>query len=275
VKLFIDSADIDEIERAYASGIIDGVTTNPSLLKQALALHKKGSKKINLEEYLIDILTVAKNTPVSLEVTKTDFEGMVKEGAALYNRFNPIANNVVIKIPINTSLTGKTKTTDGLRAIKALAQARIPVNCTLVFTPEQALMAAKAGATYVSIFAGRIDDYIRSQHGIGFEKPDYYPAEGYVHAGKHLQDNGILSGVDVVKQTVALFKQFNMKAQVLAASVRNTRQLRECAAVGSHVATVPPEILNNALNHVKTMEGVKQFSDDAPADYARLANDKK
>ena len=275
MKLFIDSADIDEIERAYASGIVDGVTTNPSLLKSALALHKKGSKKINLEEYLIDILTIAKNTPVSLEVTKTDYEGMLKEGMALYNRFNPISNNVVIKIPINSSLTGKTKTTDGLRAIRALAQARIPVNCTLVFTPEQALLAAKAGATYVSIFAGRIDDYIRTQHGIGFEKPDYYPAEGYVHAGKHLQDNGILSGVDVVKQSVAIIKSYGLKAQILAASIRNAHQFREIAAAGAHVATIPPEVFASLLNHTKTIEGVKQFADDAPADYARLAVDKK
>ena len=87
MKIFIDSADIDEIERAYASGVVEGVTTNPSLLKAALALHKKGAKKINLEEYLIDIITVAKNTPVSLEVTKTDFEGMVKEGMVLLQPF--------------------------------------------------------------------------------------------------------------------------------------------------------------------------------------------
>ena len=275
MKLFIDSADIDEIERAYASGVVDGVTTNPSLLKAALVLHKKGAKKINLEEYLIDIITVAKNTPVSLEVTKTDFDGMVKEGLALYNRFNPLSNNVVIKIPINSSLTGKTKITDGLRAIRALVQARIPINATLIFTPEQALLAAKAGASYVSIFIGRVEDYIRTQHGIGFEKPDYYPAEGYVHAGKHLQDNGILSGMDVIKQSVAIFKNYGLKAQILAASIRNARQFREVALAGAHVATLPPGVLVSILNHTKTVEGVKQFIEDTPADYARLAVDRK
>ena len=154
-------------------------------------------------------------------------------------------------------------------------QARIPVNATLIFTPEQALIAAKAGASYVSIFTGRVDDYIRTQHGIGFEKPDYYPAEGYVHAGKHLQDNGILSGIDVIRQSVIIFKNYGFKAQILAASIRNARQFREAALAGAHVATLPSEVISLILNHAKTIEGVKQFIEDTPADYARLAVDRK
>src|SRR3989344_6548117 len=146
MKLFIDSANLEEIEKAYATGVIDGITTNPSLLKKALSDLKKGKKKFSIEEYVTDILIIAKNTPVSLEVNSTDHDAIVKEATALYNRFNPISNNVYIKVPINTSLTGKTKQTEAIRAIKTLTQARIPVNATLVFTPEQALLAAKAGA---------------------------------------------------------------------------------------------------------------------------------
>lgn len=272
MKIFIDSAQLEDIEKAYATGVIDGVTTNPSLLKKALDELKKKKKKLDLVTYLTELLMVAKGTPVSLEVTKGDADGMVEEAQVLYEKFNPIANNICIKIPLNTSLTGKAKNWEGLRAIKMLAQARIPVNATLIFTPEQALLAAKAGATFVSLFAGRMDDYIRTQHGIGFEKEDYYPAEGYVHNGKHIQDNGILSGVELVKQSVAIIRSYGLKAQILAASIRNTRQLREVALAGAHVATVPPEVLQLALVHPKTIEGVKQFANDVPSEYVKLAN---
>ena len=275
MKLFIDTASLDEIEKAYAAGIVDGVTTNPSLLKKAVDEMKKKKRKLDLATYITEILTVAKGTPVSLEVASTDANDMIEEGTTLYNRFNPVANNVVIKIPINTSLTGKAKNTEGLRAIRSLVQARIPVNVTLVFTPEQALLAAKAGATYISPFVGRVDDYIRAVHGIGFEKADYYPAEGYTHAGKHLSDNGLVSGVDLVKQCVTVIKTYGFKAQVLAASIRNTRQLREAALAGAHVATVPFEVLQQALVHPKTVEGMKQFTDDVPNEYVRLAKGKK
>src|SRR3989344_2395173 len=243
MKLFIDTASLEEIEKAYASGLVDGVTTNPSLLKKALDELKKKKRKLDMTTYLTEILTLAKGTPVSLEVASTDADDMIEEAQALYNRFNPIANNVVIKIPINTSMTGKAKNTEGLRAVRALVQARIPVNVTLVFTPEQALLAAKAGATYVSLFVGRIDDYIREQHGIGFEKADYFPAEGIRKGDIRIQDNGIVSGVDMVAKCVAIIKNYNFKAQILAASIRNTRQLREIALVGAHIATAPFEIL--------------------------------
>ncbi len=274
MKIFLDSANIEEIEKAYAVGA-DGVTTNPSLLKQALAELKKGRKKPNIEEYLSEILIMAKGTPVSLEVGALDYEGMVKEGTALYEKFNQFANNVVIKIPISTSLNGKTKLTDGLRAIRTLAQARIPVNCTLVFTPEQALLAAKAGATYVSPFAGRVDDYIRGVHGIGFEKADYFPSEGIRKGDARIQDNGIVSGADLVKQCALIMKQYNFKTQVLAASIRNPRQLREVALAGAHIATVPFDVLQQVLIHAKTIEGVKKFSDDLPSEYAKIARSRK
>ncbi len=275
MKLFIDTASLEEIEKAYASGLVDGVTTNPTLLKKAMDELKKKKRKLDMATYLGEILTLAKGTPVSLEVASTDADDMIEEAQSLYNRFNPIANNVVIKIPINTSMTGKAKNTEGLRAVRALVQARIPVNVTLVFTPEQALLAAKAGATYISPFVGRVDDYIREQHGIGFEKADYFPAEGIRKGDLKIQDNGIVSGVDLVAKCVAIIRNYNFKTQVLAASIRNTRQLREVALAGAHVATAPFDVLQQTLVHAKTIEGMKQFTDDVPNEYARLARSKK
>lgn len=275
MKLFIDSAALEELEKAYATGIVDGVTTNPSLLKTALEEMRKKKKKLDMATYLTELVLLAKGTPVSLEVAGTDANAMIEEGHTLYTRFNPLANNVVIKIPINTSATGKAKNLEGLRAIKALAQARIPVNATLIFTPEQALLAAKAGASYVSPFVGREDDYVRTQHGLGFEKNDYYPAEGHIASGKHIQDNGILSGVDLVTKCTHIMKMYGFKTQVLAASIRNARQLREVALAGAHIATVSFEILQQALVHAKTVEGVKAFDNDLPTEYAKLAQGKK
>lgn len=275
MKLFIDSAQLEELEKAYATGIVDGVTTNPSLIKTALDDMRKKKRKLDLITYLTEMVTLAKGTPVSLEVASTDANAMIEEGQTLYSKFNPIANNVVIKIPINSSVTGKAKNLDALRAIKSLAQARIPVNATLVFTPEQALMAAKAGASYISPFIGRVDDFIRTQHGIGFEKDDYYPAEGHIAAGKHIQDNGILSGIDLVAKCVQIIKYYGYKTQVLAASIRNVRQLREVALAGAQIATVPFSVFQNALVHAKTIEGVKKFEEDIPSEYTKLAQGKK
>jgi transaldolase len=270
MKLFIDSANLEEVEKAYTLGIIDGVTTNPTLIKQALDELKKKKRKIDVATYINELLATAKGTPVSLEVTKSDAEGMIHEGTSLYHKFNPIANNVCIKIPINTSLTGKAKNTEGLRAIKALSQARIPVNATLVFTPEQALMAAKAGAKYVSLFVGRVDDYIRTQHGIGFDKQDYFPAEGIRKGDVHVQDNGIVSGIDALAKTAQMFRLYGLKAELLAASIRNTRQLREVALTGAQIATVPFDVLQNTLVHPKTTEGIKHFIEDVPSEYGKL-----
>jgi len=145
MKLFIDSAKLDEIEKAYSAGIIDGVTTNPSLIKKAVDSLKEQGKKINIEEYIKKILITAKGTPVSLEVTDFTYDKMVKQAKALFKRFNPIAKNVFIKIPVNPSFEGhEADPFDGIKAIKTLSKAKIPINCTLIFTPEQALMAAKA-----------------------------------------------------------------------------------------------------------------------------------
>src|SRR3989344_5143732 len=140
MKLFIDSAKIEEIEEAYSWGVIDGVTTNPSLMKMAVDGMKRKGQKISLEEYIKKILKVAGKTPVSLEVTTSDYDSIVKEGRILYKKFSKFGN-VYIKIPVNPAFcddeTCKRNDFDGLRAIKTLSDEKIPVNCTLIFSPEQ------------------------------------------------------------------------------------------------------------------------------------------
>jgi transaldolase len=271
MKIFIDSARFDEIEEAYGYGIIDGVTTNPSLLKKAVETQQQLGKKITIAEYLKKLLLVAKGTPVSLEVTEFTGEKMLQQAKHLYKLFNPVANNVVIKIPVNPSFEDNEGSDfDGIHAIKGLSKAGIPVNCTLVFTPEQAWLAAKAGATYVSPFAGRIDDYIRSQHNVSFEKSDYFPADGWETETEVWEDNGIVSGVDLVAQIVEVFQNYDFKTEVLAASLRNTRQVREVALVGADIATVPFSVIKELLTHYKTREGMQKFTADIVPEYAKL-----
>lgn len=270
MKLFLDTAQLNEIEEAYASGIVDGVTTNPSLMKKAVDALKAKGEDIDLEAYVKKILVLAKGTPVSLEVTSTAYETMVSEGRRLFARFNPIANNVYIKIPVNASFDGVANNADGIKAIRTLSSEGIPVNCTLVMTPEQALLAAKAGAALISPFAGRTDDLLRETAGMQFGKTDYYPAAGHSEKGILLHDAGIVSGVDLVRQCVSLMRSYGLKAQILAASIRNVRQLRECALAGADIATVPWSVLKEALVHKKTIEGMKTFTNDIVPEYAFL-----
>ncbi len=271
MKIFIDSARLDEIQQAYSYGIIDGVTTNPSLLKKAVVKLQEVGEKITIKEYIKKILTVAKGTPVSLEVTETSSEGMVQQAKKLYKMFNPVANNVNIKIPVNPSFPGqKGKDFDGIKTIKALSKIGIPVNCTLIFTPEQALLAAKAGANFVSPFAGRIDDYIRSQNKIDFKKSDYFPADGWEIKNTILDDNGIVSGIDLVEQIIDVFEIYDIETEVLAASIRNVRQAREAMSIGADIATIPFDVIRELLVHYKTQEGMKKFTDDIVPEYADL-----
>ena len=200
---------------------------------------------------------------MSLEVIGNTYETMFEQGMMLYNIFNPIAENVYVKIPINSSFD-KTDATDfdGIKTIKALSDKGIPINCTLVFTPEQALLAAKAGARFVSPFAGRIDDYIRSQSGISFSKGDYFPAEGQ-------KKNNIL--LDLVAQIREVFDNYNINdTLVLAASIRNPRQLREAALAGADIATLPFSVIVKLLSHFKTREGMQKFTQDIVPEYAEL-----
>lgn len=267
MKIFIDSAKIEEIEKAYGLGVIDGVTTNPSLIKKAVETLKARGEQVNMEDYIKKILKIAEGTAVSLEVTEVTYNKMVQQGKSLFEKFNSVAKNVYIKIPINTSFEGeKDKEFEGLKAIKTLSAEGIPINCTLVFTPEQALLAAKAGAKIISPFAGRIDDYIRNSNNIPFEKSDYFPQSGK----ENLNDNGIVSGIDLVQKIVEIFKNYNIQAEVLAASIRNTRQVREAALAGADITTLPFKIIQELLDHYKTREGMKKFTDDAIPEYINL-----
>lgn len=279
MKIFLDSADLDEIKQFYSWGIADGVTTNPSLMKKAVEKRQKKGEMIDLQRYITAILAIAKGTPVSLEVTETTTQGMIRQGIALYEKFNPLTKNVVIKIPINPAFRGDDTTHfDGIAAIKALHQQHIPVNCTLVFTPEQALVAAKAGATFISPFAGRVDDHLRSTAGLAYGKSDYYPALGKVvhdDQGKSrmLNDNGIVSGIDLVRQCVQILEKQKLQAEVLAASLRNARQVREAALVGAHIATLPLDVVQQLLQHQKTYEGMALFTKDIVPEYEELASE--
>ncbi|MCK5282098.1 MAG: transaldolase [Nanoarchaeota archaeon] len=268
MKIFIDSADIEEIEKAKAYGLLDGVTTNPSLIKKAVDKLKKKGENIDMEAYITKILTVAKGLPVSLEVIGTSYDDMVKEGKRIFEKFNHVANNVYVKIPIDPALAIDSGSHfAGLNAIKELSSQGIPINCTLIFTPEQALLAAKAGAAFVSPFAGRIDDYIKKKNNISSEKTDYFPADGLED---DIEDNGIVSGIDLIEQCVIILRKYGLKTKVLAASIRNPRQVRESALVGADIATLPFGVIEKLLIHEKTIEGMNKFAEDTVDEYAGL-----
>jgi len=271
MKFFLDSAILSEIESAYAAGVCDGITMNPSLVKKAVEDMQSRGGKITLETYIKKALKTAKGTPVSLEVTELDSKGMIAQGKKLYKKFNPVAKNVYIKIPVNTSFEGETgKEFEGIKAIKELHAAKIPINCTLIFTPEQALAAAKAGADFVSPFAGRIDDMLRKEAGMQFGKEDYFPLNGFEHEGKMLEDNGVVSGIDLVAQIVKIFRHYGIKSEVLAASLRNARQVREAAIVGADIATMPFGVFKELMGHRLTREGMKKFTEDTPEEFRKL-----
>ncbi len=275
MKFFLDSAILSEIEEAYATGICDGITMNPSLVKKAVDELKAKGEKIDLENYIKKALKIAKGTPVSLEVTEIgSAKEMAGQGKKLFKKFNPVAKNVYIKIPINPSFdSNPNKDFEGVIAIRELRKAKIPVNCTLIFTPEQALAAAKAGANFVSPFAGRIDDMLRKEHGMefsGFGKEDYYQLNGHLHDGKMLEDNGVVSGIDLVAQIVSIFRRYNIKSEVLAASLRNARQVREAAIVGADIATMPFSVFRELTQHRLTVEGMKKFTEDTPEEFGKL-----
>jgi transaldolase len=252
-------------------GILDGVTTNPTLIRQAVEDLKKKGNNIEMEAYIKQILKTARGTPVSLEVIGNTYQEMIEEGKRIFKKFNSVAGNVYIKIPVNPSFGEKTENTfDGIKAIKELSRLKIPVNCTLVFTPEQALMAAKAGAKFVSPFAGRVDDYIRSQNDISFKKSDYFPAAGLEKNNNVLEDNGVVSGVDLVSQIAEIFENYVIESEIIAASIRNPRQVREVALAGADIATLPFSVIEKTLIHYKTMEGMEKFTLDVVSEYKDL-----
>jgi len=297
MKIFIDTAELDEIREAVSWGIVDGVTTNPSLIKKAV--DKRGGE-ISMEEYIKEIVKITPG-PVSLEVIGRTSEEMIREGRLLHEKFSPFGE-IAVKIPINPSMEeNEGLDFEGLKAIKQLSKDGIAVNVTLIMTPEQALLAAKAGAAYASPFAGRIDDFIRTNLGMkrgrDFQKGDYFNYEllrkarerkleeamngtssiREIYESKNIdfllkrgEDNGIYSGVDLVSRILRIYRAYGFKTEVIAASIRNPRQVREVAELGVHIATIPFDVLKDMVKHYKTMEGMRGFMDDVVPQYQKL-----
>jgi len=209
MKFFVDTADVAEIKDLAATGLLDGVTTNPSLIA------KSGR---DFKETIAEICKIVPG-PVSAEVAATDFEGMIKEGHELAK----IANNVTIKVPL---------TLDGLKACKVFTSEGTMVNVTLCFSANQALLAAKAGATFVSPFIGRLDD-------IG------------------------LNGMDLIREIRTIYDNYqDLSTDILAASIRTVGHVKEAAMIGADVATIPPAILKALVKHPLTDSGLATFVAD-------------
>mgnify|MGYP001207541366 FL=1 len=212
MKFFIDTANLDQITEAQNLGILDGVTTNPSLMaKEGISGH---SNIINHYKKICEIV----DGDVSAEVISTEFEGMVEEGTSL----SKISNQIVVKIPM---------TKNGVKALKYFSNNNIKTNCTLIFSPGQALLAAKAGANYVSPFIGRLDD-ISSD------------------------------GLSLISEIRQIFDNYNFKTEILSASIRHNMHIIDCAKIGSDVVTTPLSSIIGLLNHPLTDIGLKKFLDD-------------
>ncbi len=208
MKFFIDTANVDEIMEAHSMGMVDGVTTNPSLIA------KEGR---DFEEIIKEICEIV-DGPISAEVVSTDTDGMIEEARNL----SKIHDNIVVKIPMLVN---------GLKATRKLAEEGIKTNVTLVFSPLQALMAAKAGATYVSPFIGRLDD---------------------------ISQEGLL----LVEQIVEIYGNYAFDTEIIVASIRNPLHVLESALMGADIATIPFSVLNKLAAHPLTDKGLKAFLDD-------------
>ena len=212
MKFFIDTANLSEIKEAYDLGVLDGVTTNPSLMaKEGITGHQ------NILNHYKAICEIVDDN-VSAEVIATDFDAMVKEGKELAK----IDDKIVVKVPMIK---------DGVKAIKYFTSEGIRTNCTLVFSAGQALLAAKAGASYVSPFMGRLDD-------VG------------------------TNGIELIEQIVNIYGNYGYETEVLAASVRHTMHLIQCSEVGADVVTCPLKVITGLLNHPLTDKGLEQFLND-------------
>ncbi len=208
MKFFIDTANFEEIKSAYELGFIAGVTTNPSLIAK---------EKKNIHDVIREIASHVEG-PISAEVIATEAEGMIKEADELVK----LGENIVIKVPM---------TAEGLKAVAVLNKKGIPTNVTLVFTANQALLAARAGATYVSPFVGRLDDI--SQEGI-----------------------------QLIEDISNIFAIHGIDTEIIAASIRQPIHITQCAKAGAHIATVPYGVLLNALKHPLTDAGIERFLKD-------------
>ena len=208
MKIFLDTANVNEIKEGVALGVVDGVTTNPSL----------AAKEKRPFRPLVEEICAIVPGDVSLEVVAADYEGMIKEGQELAQ----VAPNVVVKVPL---------TADGLKAVKYLSGKGIRMNQTLCFSAPQALLSAKAGATYISPFLGRLDDI------------------GAV-------------GMDLIRDICQIYRNYGFKTQVLAASIRSPIHVIDAAKAGAHVATMPFSVLQQLMKHPLTDIGLKKFLDD-------------
>jgi transaldolase len=208
MKFFIDTANIEEIKEAVAMGLLDGVTTNPSLVA------KEGKDFKLLLKEIVEIV----DGPISAEVVSTDFEGMMKEAEELA----AIHENIVVKIPLIK---------EGIKAVKALSAKGIKTNVTLCFSASQALIAAKAGATYISPFVGRLDDISHS-------------------------------GMQLIDQIVTIYNNYGYETEVLVASIRHPLHLVEAAQIGADVATIPFDVIKKLFNHPLTNSGLDKFLSD-------------
>ncbi|MDD3712855.1 MAG: fructose-6-phosphate aldolase [Candidatus Izemoplasmatales bacterium] len=212
MKIFADTAIISEIEEVSSWGIISGVTTNPSLIaKSGISLEDAIRKIVNLVD-----------GPISAEVAEADAESMVEE-AKIYSRMH---KNIVIKIPM---------TIEGVKAVKMLTALKIKTNVTLVFTASQALMAATAGATYVSPFMGRLDDLLKTSD----------------------------SGYNLLKEIKDMFRTYNFKTQIIAASIRNLEHVNQSLKAGADIATIPYKVLKEMVKHELTDKGLEIFREAA------------
>ncbi len=209
MKFFLDTAHLPHIREAAALGLLDGVTTNPSLLSR-----EDGDPREVVRE-----ITKICDGPISAEVVSLDAEGMVREGV----EWSKIASNIIVKIPMSP---------EGLKAIRLLADQNIPTNCTLVFAPIQALMAAKAGAAMVSPFVGRLDDIFQG------------------------------SGMEVIEQICQIFSNYEIATEVLVASVRNATHVADAARIGADIVTVPWDVLQSLTQHQLTDVGIERFLAD-------------
>jgi transaldolase len=208
MKLFLDTAQLEEIRTAARWGVLDGVTTNPTLYAQVGGSY---------EDILTEICSITSG-PVSAEVVSDDIEGMLREGRA----FARLAPNIVVKVPMSET---------GLEAISRFAEEGIKTNCTLIFTANQGLLAAKAGASLLSPFIGRLDDINED-------------------------------GLEVIRELVGIVEIHGLESEVLAASVRHPRHITDAALAGAHVATLPFKVLRQMVHHPLTDKGIVQFKND-------------
>jgi transaldolase len=208
MKFFIDTANLEEIKKAVEYGLVDGVTTNPTLLSK---------ETLSYKEILKEITKIVKG-PVSAEVVSTEFEGMIKEAEDL----SSIAPNINIKVPM---------TMDGLKLTRKLVEKGIKVNMTLIFSPTQALLAAKAGASFVSPFVGRLDDV------------SFY-------------------GMDVVEQIIQIYDNYGYETEIIVASIRHPVHILDAALAGAHIATMPFEVMQKLVKHPLTDVGIERFLND-------------